>query len=99
MTFDIDAETIPPTDARALLPDWFMDQQPEDVTEYKAAHDYAYHLIHHFKQPKTMATVRRHFLMRTQFLARLAELDGDLFDEVLCAYAERALIFDQPHAA
>lgn len=99
MTFNIDDDTIPPTDARAIIPDWFMDQQPEDISEEKAAHDYAYHLIAHFKQPKLMKTVRAHFFARQHFLKRLAEIHPEIFDEVICAYAERALLFEHPNAA
>lgn len=99
MTFNIDDDPIAPTDARSLIPDWFMDQAPLGITEKQAAHDYAYHMISHFGQPKMMKTVRVHFLARSAFFARLAEIDGDLFDEVMCAYAERALTFNSEMSA
>lgn len=92
-------EPVAPTDARALIPDFILDDMPAAVSEYDAAHAYAYHLIWDFKQPKTIATVRKKLLRANSFLTRLAEIDPDLFDEVICAFAERALIFDQPNAA
>lgn len=92
-------EPIPPTDARALIPDFVLDELPDGVDEVKAAQTYAYHLIWQFKQPKMLKTVRDRILFANRFLMRLAEIDPDLFDEVICAYAERALIFDQPNAA
>ena len=92
-------EPIAPTDARAFIPDFILDELPAGLDEMKAAHTYAYHLIWDFKQPKTIATVRKKLLRANSFLNRLAEIDPDLFDEVICAFAERALIFDQPNAA
>lgn len=104
MTFSDDpfaflGEPIAPTDARAFIPDFIMDDLPDEVSEMKAAQTYAYHLIWDFKQPKMIATVRKKLLRANVFMSRLAEIDPDLFDEVICAYAERALIFDQPNAA
>lgn len=104
MTFDDDPfafleEPITPKDARALIPNWFLDQLPSGVSEHAAAHDYAYHVIGSFTVPKTMPTVRKRLLEANTFLRRLVEIDPALFDEVICAYAERALIFDQPNAA
>lgn len=105
MIFDDDdpfaflGEPLTPRDARSLVPDWFLDQLAAGVTEHQTAHDYAYHLISAFTLPKTMPTVRSRLLDANAFLLRLAEIDPALFDEVICAYAERALIFDQPNAA
>lgn len=92
-------EPVAPTDVRTFIPDFVLDQLPEDADERTAAHAFAYHLIWEFKQPKTIATVRKKLLRANSFLTRLAEIDPDLFDEVICAFAERALIFDQPNAA
>lgn len=92
-------EPVPPTDARTMIPDFIMDYLDETADERTAAQAYAYHLIWTFKQPKMLKTVRRKLLQANAFLNRLAEIDPDLFDEVICAYAERALIFDQPNAA
>jgi len=92
-------EPIAPTDARSFIPDFVLDQLPEGADERAAAHAFAYHMIWDFKQPKTIATVRKKLLRANSFMSRLAEIDPDLFDEVICAYAERALIFDQPNAA
>lgn len=92
-------EPVAPTDARSMVPDWFLDQSPAGAGERTIAHDYAYHLIAEFTKPKTMKTVRRRLLTNTEFLHRLAEIHPEIFDEVICAYAERALIFEQPDAA
>lgn len=92
-------EPLAPTDARSFIPDFVMDGLPEAATEGEAAQAYAYHLIWQFNQPKTLKTVRERLVYANRFLLRLYEIDPALFDEVMCAYAERALIFDQPNAA
>jgi hypothetical protein len=91
-------EPWPPTDARSMVPPWMLDYMP-DATEREAANAYAQHIMGAFNNPKMMKTVRRHFLRETSFLARLAELNPEMFDEVVCAYAERAQLFEQPNAA
>lgn len=97
--FDFLPEPIAPTDARSLIPDNVLDLLPEDVTEAKAAELYAYDLIAKFNAPKRLDTARGYFLSANRFLLRLAEINPTLFDEVICAYSERALIFDSKNAA
>lgn len=92
-------EPVAPTDARAFIPDHVMDVLPPNTGEAEAASAFAYHLISEFQKPKTMPTVRKRLISANQFLNRLAEIAPETFDEVMCAYAERALIFDQPDAA
>lgn len=92
-------EAIAPTDARSMIPDHVLDIFPDDVSEHQAAVAYAYDIISSFNRPKTMATVRRKLIAANKFLLRLSEIDAAVFDEVMCAYAERALIFEQPNAA
>lgn len=89
-------EPLPPTDARTLIPDYILDELPDGASEGQAAQEYAYHLIWRMQQPKTLKTVRRHMLASNAFMMRLAEINPEVFDEVLCAYAERAMKFDAP---
>lgn len=89
-----DANTI-----KAFIPDFVMDELPADVSDEDAARAFAYHMIWKIKQPKTMDTVRKHYLANWSFLFRLAEILPDHFDEVQAAYSERALAFDQPELA
>lgn len=73
------------------VPDWFRDACGTD-DESRIAHDYAYHLIGEMLDdngPKTMKTVRRHMLAKWAFLAALADMHPDVFDEVFTTYAER----------
>jgi hypothetical protein len=84
---------------KTYIADFILDALPEDVSDEKAAHDFAYHIIWKINQPRTMDTVRKHYLANWGFLFRLAEIDPDLFDEVQSAYAERALAFDHPELA
>lgn len=72
---------------------------PEDATDAQIAHDYGYHLIWQMQNPKMMKTVRKHLLRDFAALEFVAELQPEVFDEVLMAYAERAMAFEQPHAA
>lgn len=93
MTFIID--TGPDlTDTRDLLPDWFRDIYPDGQPVERLFHDYGYHLIAQIKQPKKMDTVRKHILMDWRAIRVLADLQPGVFDELLCAYAERALAFE-----
>lgn len=92
-------EARPENDAREFMDDNVLDELPNGVSELDAAKAQAFHMIWKMKQPKTIDTVRKHMLMKNRFLLRLAEIAPEHFDEVMCAYAERALIFDQPHAA
>ena len=84
---------------KAFISDFVLDELPADVTDEAAAIAFAYHIIWKIKQPKTMDTVRKHYLANWAFLARLAVMLPDHFDEVQCAYAERALAFDHPELA
>lgn len=72
-----------------LVPDWFLDRcnDPQDVC--RVVHDYAYHLIGALENPRSMATVRKHTLAQWSFLRALADLHPEVFDEFICAYAER----------
>lgn len=93
MTFIIDTG-LDPTDSRNLLPGWFCDIYPEDQPVERLFHDYGYHLISQIQQPKKMDTVRKHILMDWLAIRALASLQPGVFDELLCAYAERALAFE-----
>lgn len=85
-----------PTDVRELIPDHVLDGLPEDATEYDAACVYGYHLIYEIRKPKTVKTARKRLLTNQQFLWRLADIEPAVFDEIMCAFAERALDFDRP---
>jgi len=96
MTFVID--TGETAGVRSLIPDWFLDQYAVAPDDSRAVHDYAYHLIGSVNNPKTMKTVREHTLAAWGFLRALAEMHPEVFDEFICAYAERALSFDDPQS-
>ena len=73
------------------VPDWFRDMHPADAPDEKVLRSYAYHIIGEMKEPKTMATVRKHFLAKWSFIRDVADLEPALFDEILAAYAEQWL--------
>lgn len=79
--------------------DYILDTLPDSATDEDAAIAFAYHIIGSMKAPRTMDTVRKHYLARWAFLRELAEILPDHFDEVQAAYAERALAFEQPELA
>jgi hypothetical protein len=81
-------------DPRNLVPSWFQDLLPADVSTEKLFHDYAYHLIGATKNPVKMATVRDHALAQWAFLKHLSAIHPDIFDEFWTAYAERVLRFE-----
>ena len=84
---------------KAFISDFVLDELPADVSDEAAARAFAYHIIWKIQQPKTMDTVRKHYLAQWAFLGRLAAILPDHFDEVQAAYAERALAFDHPELA
>ena len=88
-------EPIAPTDIRNFVDYWFLDQMDADASEADVARQFAYHMIWKTEQPKKMETVRKHFIAKWGFLSNLARDYPEHFDEVLCAYAERALRFDE----
>ena len=77
-----------------LIPDWFRDNYASDADAKRIIHDYGYHLIGQTTNPAKLDTVRKHTLASWQFLRALAEHHPGVFDEFICAYAERALAFD-----
>lgn len=97
MVFEIDTGVIERT-AISYLPDWFLDQYyPELPDERRVVHDFAYHLIGTLSAhdgSKKMETVRKHTMAQWGFLRILADMHPAVFDEFICAYAERALAFD-----
>lgn len=95
----LDDPETPEAGISQFLPAWFLDQMDENASELSLAQDYARHLIWKTTQPKTMDTVRKHFLAQWQFLQQLAHIDPDMFDEVQAAYTERAQAFEYPHLA
>ena len=88
MTFTIDTGPAP-RGLRDRLPDWFLDQEPEDATDARLCFDYGQWLIAATAKPKTVKTVRTHLLAAWWFLPTLAEQHPEVFDELLCAYALR----------
>lgn len=82
------------TPAIAYVPGWFRDQYTVEPDDARIVHDYAYHLIGSMKNPKKLETVRGHMLAQWRFLQLLADMHPAVFDELLCAYAERALTFE-----
>lgn len=97
--FDFLDDALPPIDARTMIPDYILDDLPDGATEIAAARAFAYHMIWKIKQPKRLETVRKHFTFNWPFMRRLSEIEPEVFDELLCAYAERAMQFDTPNLA
>lgn len=81
---------------KAYISNYVLDDLPEGVSDEKAAEAFAHHIIWKMAQPKTMATVRKHYLANWAFLARLAQIDPEMFDECQRAYGDRAYAFDHP---
>jgi len=88
MTFIID--TGETSLLRQRLPDWFLDQEPDDATDARLAHDYGQWLIGEALRPKKMETVRRHILAAWWVLPIIAEHHPEVFDEILVTYGLRA---------
>lgn len=95
--FDIDADPIAPSDIRAHIPNWMLDTLG-DSTEAHAAQAFAHHMIGRTTGPARLETVRKHFTANWAFLRALADFNPELFDEVLCAYYERAMTFEDPNS-
>lgn len=74
---------------RDMLPDWFLDQQPEDATDAQLAFTYGQWIISEALRPKKAATVRDHLLAKWRVLPIIAEHHPEVFDEILCTYALR----------
>jgi len=88
MTFVIDLG--PPESAiRPRLPDWFLDQQPNDATDAHLAFAYGQWIISEAMRPKLAATVRDHLLAKWWVLPIIAEHHPEVFDEILTTYALR----------
>lgn len=85
MLIDVGAPQI---DVTHGIPDWFMDLMPEGTAPERAMHQYAYHLIGKVAEYKSMKFARRFLVGHWPFLARLAEIHPEIFDEVLASYAE-----------
>lgn len=92
MAFEIDTG-VTAFDVLDLIPDWFKDQC-NSTDKSRIVHDYGYHLIGATKNPAKLETVRKHTIAQWQFLRELAAMHPDVFDEFLCAYAERAMAFE-----
>ena len=94
MGFDIDTGVNPQPDILGLIPAWFRDTCAAGLTTEQIVERYAYHLISATKNPAKLETVRKHTIAQWQFLRELAAMHPDVFDEFLCAYAERAMAFE-----
>jgi hypothetical protein len=88
MTFIIDTGA-PTSPLRDRLPDWFLDQEPQDATDARLAHDYGQWLIQEAQRPKKVATVRDHLLAAWWVLPHIARHHPEVFDEILSVYALR----------
>jgi len=89
VTFVIDTgSTASPL--RDRLPDWFLDQEPENATDARLAHDYGQWLITEALRPKKLETVRRHLLAAWWVMPIIAEHVPEVFDEILTTFALRA---------
>lgn len=72
-----------------LIPAWFIDQMPEDISDERLAHQYAYHLIGKISEYKSMKFARLQLIGHWQFLRSLADSHPEIFDEVIAVYAEK----------
>ena len=87
-TFQIDTgPTFSPL--RDRLPDWFLDQEPDDATDARLAHDYGQWLITEALRPKKAETVRKHLLAAWGVLPIVADHHPEVFDEILTTFALR----------
>ncbi len=75
-------------DATLGIPDWFIDQMPEDMPQDRLIHQYAYHLIGKLAEYRAMKFARKHLLLHWGFLRALADTHPEIFDEAMAAYAE-----------
>jgi hypothetical protein len=88
-TIDTGVQTArPPID---FVPDWFRDAYSVEPSAERVIHDYGYHLIGALRNPAKVETCRKHTIMHWGFLRNLAEIHPSVFDEFMCAYAERVL--------
>lgn len=78
------------------IPDWFIDQMPEDMPEARLVHQYAYHLIGKLSEYRSMKFARKHLLLHWGFLRALADTHPEIFDEAMTAYAEVYAASDVP---
>ncbi len=86
-TFQIDTGTT--SILRERLPTWFLDQEPEDATDARLAHDYGQWLIGEALRPKKVETVRKHLLAAWWVLPIIADTHAEVFDEILVTYGLR----------
>lgn len=84
---------------RNHLPAWFLDMHEDSASDADLARDYGHHMIWQTKQPVKLETVRKHVRQDWAALGFIADLQPEIFDEVICAIAERALLFENPDAA
>ena len=98
MSFEVET---PKNSAVHYVYDWLQDQMDPQATDTQRVRCMAHHLIGHMspdrgdpRRPKTLATIRKHFLAVWPFLERLGVEQPDLFDEVMVAYVERYLSGD-----
>ncbi len=70
------------------IPDWFIDQMPDDMPQDRLIHQYAYHLIGKLAEYRSMKFARKHLLLHWGFLRALADTHPEIFDEAIAAYAE-----------
>ena len=70
------------------IPDWFIDQMPEDMPQDRLIHQYAYHLIGKLSEYRSMKFARKHLILHWGFLRALADTHPEIFDEAIAAYAE-----------
>jgi hypothetical protein len=85
-TFTIDTGLSP---LRSKLPDWFLDQHPDDATDQHLAFTYGQWLTTEAMRPKKVDTVRKHLLAAWWVLPIIAEHHPEVFDQILCAFALR----------
>lgn len=88
MSFIIDTGA-PASTIRDRLPDWFLDQQPENATDAHLAFTYGQHLTAEALRPKRLETVRRHLLAAWWVLPTIAEHHPEVFDQILTTFALR----------
>lgn len=88
MTFAINLGQ-PESILRSKLPDWFLDQQPEDATDAQLAFTYGQWLTREALRPKKVETVRTHLIAAWWALPIIAEHHPEVFDQILATYALR----------
>lgn len=89
-TGDATLGMMPRMDHLQTMSDGILDSLPADATQAQIDAATVAAILGALRTPKTMQTVRRHFLRYWPLIAPLAHSDPAGFDEIITAFAERS---------